>query len=79
MILPPSVSIDGVEVAIFELNALFLPLMKGCDWLKAFECEAVDKGLVNFNHHFTKKLQLKLKDLYFFMNLGVETLECKWF
>ena len=25
-------SLDGVEVAIFELNALFLPLNKHYDW-----------------------------------------------
>ena len=29
-----------------------------------FEFEVVDEGLVNFNHHFSKKLQLESKDLF---------------
>ena len=49
-------------------------------WLvETFEFEAVDEGLVNFNHHFSKKLQMKSKDLNFLLNLRVRTLECKWF
>ena len=49
-------------------------------WLvETFEFEAVDEGLVNFNHHFSKKLQMKSKDLNFLLNLRMRTLECKWF
>ena len=44
-----------------------------------FEFEVVDEGLVNFNHHFSKKLQLESKDLNFLINLRVKTQEYKWF
>ena len=39
-------SIDGVEMANFELNALFLPLMQGSDWLRHLNLRRLmrDKG-----------------------------------